>query len=77
MRRWYDQMSASCAGCLRRVTGEFPGGTPYRACRWYGYIFHEERGVSGEPCPHRVTDAVKVAEPQRPKSIRQMGGGAS
>lgn len=66
--RWYDQMSASCAGCLRCVAGEFPDGTHYRACRWYGYIFHEERGV---------TDAVKVAEPPRPKSIRQMGGGAS
>lgn len=77
MMRWYDQMSASCAGCLRCVAGEFPDGTPYRACRWYGYIFHEERGVSDEPCPRRVTDAVKVAEPPRPKSIRQMGGGAA
>lgn len=74
MRRWYDQMSTSCEGCLCCVTGEHPNGMPYRACRWYGYIFHEDLEMTDEPCPHRVTDAEKAAAPPPPKSIRQMGG---
>lgn len=71
--RWYDQRSVSCDGCLRLRLGAFPDGTPYEACRWYGYILHDELGVSDEPCSYRETDAER-AEAPRPKSIRQMGG---
>ena len=50
MARYYDVKCLKCASCYFFGVGNFPDGTPYEACRHYGYILHPENGVVDEDC---------------------------
>ena len=65
--RYYDHRSVSCDGCKYDQPGQYPDGKAYRACRWFGYIFHEWKGVSPEECLSRKDPE----EPER-KVVRSM-----
>jgi len=68
MGRYYDHLSISCRGCVYFAGGEFPSGEPYKCCRLFGYIFHEEKGVSPEECAGCRTEE-QVREMERIRHI--------
>ena len=68
--RYFDQLSISCTDCRFFAGGEYPDGTPYKACRYFGYIFHEDKGVSSELCDAKRTDYDEIKS--TPKSLSEM-----
>lgn len=71
--RYFDQLSISCTGCRFFATDEYPDGTPYKACRYFGYIFHEDKGVSSELCEAKRTDCDEIkSTPKNLKELKKM-----
>ena len=72
MIRWYDQKTTSCDDCFFYQPGSFPDGTPYMACRQYGYIFHEEKPVTDEACEKHISRDAYNRQLEAQKTARSM-----
>lgn len=76
MTRYYDQKTVQCRDCMFYQPGEYPNGVPYMACRAYGYILHDDKPATDEPCDKFVSEAdaeSKRLDAMRARSIRQLG----
>lgn len=69
MGKYYDEKCEQCdQGCHFHAFDKYPNGTPYEACREYGYILHPEKGISKEKCSAYLTEtqfAAREAEKNR------------
>lgn len=72
MIRYYDQKCLLCEkGCVHFATDAYPDGTPYEACRFYGYILHPGKGVADEDCIGFLTEEQQKAKEEREKRMRR------
>ena len=71
MTRYFDQPTQQCEYCALRQRDHFPDGTPYWACRGYGYILHYDKPVTDEHCERRASQE-EVERQQRANSLREM-----
>lgn len=72
MIRYYDQPTVQCDSCTYHVRDAYPNGTPYWACRAYGYILHEDKPVTDEPCDRYVNSEAQAQEEARRRQARSM-----
>ena len=71
MTRYFDQPTTQCEDCALRQPGTMPDGTPYLACRGYGYILHYDKPVTDEHCERHASQE-EVERQQRTNSLREM-----
>lgn len=73
MARYYDTKCLQCEqDCAHFAHDRYePGGEPYEACRFYGYILHPEKGISEEDCEGYITPVQKALKEERERKMRR------
>lgn len=72
MIRWYDQKTTSCDDCFFYQPGSFPDGTPYMACRQYGYVLTDTKPATDEACEKHVSRDAYNRQLEAQKTARSM-----
>jgi len=71
MERYYDVKCTDCEkGCAFFGHDAFPNGEPFEVCRYFGYIFHPDKGIAEESCEKRKTRE-QIRDLQRMLATRQ------
>ena len=72
MTRYYDQPTTQCCDCRFWQDGSFPNGTPYKACRRYGYLLHYDKPVTDEKCDGFSSQAEYDRQAEMQRTARSM-----